>query len=189
MKNVAKFLKVSLGVCLIIVTASFLTSCGYISEEEREAADKQRASSSPAPALYEDIQSGAASVQPSNQVSEAPAALVDDYNGDVVKPDGSYVWTQKFVESNTASTPAITAETAVIVIGSDGRGTLNEFIPCRMNGDELFIEYPWGDKGNTSTSGSLKITIINGTKHLEGDVKTSNPDGFYVIDHWIMDEK
>jgi hypothetical protein len=187
MKNAAISLTV---VCLIFIAGSLLTSCDKRSKSEsnQQTLNEYAArSSSQQPALYEDIEGGSASAQPSNQVSEAPAAL--DGNGEIIKPDGSYKWTQTFVESNYSGKTAFTGETAVIVINSDGNGMINEFIPCRLNGDELIIEYSMGDAGNSTTSGTLKITTFEGKKHIEGNVNTSNPDGFTVKEIWIMDEQ
>lgn len=164
-----------LAVLLISFSIFTLSSCGMFSNDGM--------------GFYEDKEVSF----PVNQSSGKPATSVGSDNSgdatDVPSPDGTYKWTQTFIESNFSGKTAFSAETAVIVINSDGSGMINELIPCRLKGDELFIEYSMGDAGNSTTSGTLKITTIDGKKHIEGIVNTSNPDGFSVKETWVMDEQ
>lgn len=162
-----------LAVLLISFSFFALSSCGMFSNDGM--------------GFFEDTESSTSVIQ----ASEQPATFSDSDNGNFANktpsPDGTYKWTQTFVESNYSGKTAFTAETAVIVINSDNSGMINEFIPCRLNGDQLFIEYPMGDAGNSTSTGTLSITTIDGKKHLEGTITTSNPDGFTVKEIWIMD--
>jgi hypothetical protein len=126
-----------------------------------------------------------------NQTAKQPAVSSAN-NGnqmDNSKLSGTYKWIHKNLESNCGGTAVAIGDVVEIVINSDGSGRFNTSIPFRLSGNELLIDWPLGDKGNSTMVGTLSITTIDGKTHLEGSVKTANPDGFYIKETWVMDKQ
>jgi hypothetical protein len=147
------------------------------------------ASKPPADVLLMEDKGNGTSTNPTAEQSASSNAN-DSSQIDNTKLSGTYKWIHKNFESNSPGATAVAIGDVVqIVINSDGSGTFNTSIPCRLSGNELLIDWPLGDKANSIMTGRLNITTVDGKTHLEGSVKTENTDGFYIKETWVMDKQ
>jgi len=138
--------------------------------------------------MMEDKENGTASNPTAGQ--SASSSAKNSSQIDKTKLNGTYKWIHKNFESNSPGATAVAIGDVVeIVINIDGSGKFNTSIPFRLSGNEMLIDWPLGDKGNSRMTGTLSITTVNGKTHLEGSVKTANTDGFYLKETWVMDKQ
>lgn len=156
---------------MLFISVIFIAGCGLLYGDD----------------LMEDKETGTST----SHTAEQPVSSSASASGQIdnSKLNGTYTWIHKDLDTNCGGTAVAVGDVVELTINSDGSGVFNTSIPCRLSGNELLIDWPLGDKGNSTMTGTLSITTVDGKTHLEGSVKTDNPDGFYVKETWVLDKQ